>query len=412
MNDESAVLAVLDPAEVVRVTRAPEVVLAEATKAAKALKTVIDGKARKVMFNGEQYLEAEDWQTVGRFYGITAKIVDTTYVEYGAVKGFSAKAVALRADGMEISAAEADCLSDEEKWRTRPKYEWREVGGIRERVHIGDEPVPLFQLKSMAQTRAAAKCLRNVLAWVVVLAGYRPTPSEELDAIAVARSGEAQPTHKPGDPITVTSIESKSGVSTTGRNKGKKWTSYTVTLSDGRSGSTFDERLAEWAEELKVSKAAVDAEFETKGKYTNLVNITAADHTHDRMPTQEAAVSDAWAPEWAPEPEPDATPSASDNGSQSGVYHITKVQKLFQRGSETVYGIETQELGKGQFIQTSDVALANAALKAKLQAVPMDVTFRTHGNGVGAETGRTLVALTASRPATEVEEPFESDARD
>jgi len=32
----------------------------------------------------------------------------------------------------------------------------------------------------MAQTRAGAKALRNVLAWVVVLAGYRPTPAEEL----------------------------------------------------------------------------------------------------------------------------------------------------------------------------------------------------------------------------------------
>lgn len=47
-----------------------------------------------------------------------------------------------------------------------------------------DEPnwrgKPLFQLKSMAQTRACAKALRNVLAWVVVLAGYAPTPSEEM----------------------------------------------------------------------------------------------------------------------------------------------------------------------------------------------------------------------------------------
>jgi len=32
----------------------------------------------------------------------------------------------------------------------------------------------------MAQTRACAKALRNVLAWVVVLAGYRATPAEEM----------------------------------------------------------------------------------------------------------------------------------------------------------------------------------------------------------------------------------------
>src|SRR3990167_3037439 len=32
----------------------------------------------------------------------------------------------------------------------------------------------------MAQTRACAKTLRNILGWVVVLAGYRPTPAEEM----------------------------------------------------------------------------------------------------------------------------------------------------------------------------------------------------------------------------------------
>ena len=37
----------------------------------------------------------------------------------------------------------------------------------------------------MAQTRAGAKALRNALAWVVVLAGYRPTPAEELPGSGV-----------------------------------------------------------------------------------------------------------------------------------------------------------------------------------------------------------------------------------
>ena len=32
----------------------------------------------------------------------------------------------------------------------------------------------------MAQTRAGAKAFRNRLAWVAVLAGYRPTPAEEM----------------------------------------------------------------------------------------------------------------------------------------------------------------------------------------------------------------------------------------
>ena len=48
--------------------REPEIVLAEASRAAIALKSVLDDKPNKVMMGGQQYLEYEDWCTVGRFY--------------------------------------------------------------------------------------------------------------------------------------------------------------------------------------------------------------------------------------------------------------------------------------------------------------------------------------------------------
>lgn len=140
----------------------PEEVLHNAKNAAVQLQTIIRGKRKPVIFNGEQYLEFEDWQTVGRFYRLAAKVVKTDFVEYGDAKGFEARAVALDIDsGIEISAAEALCLNDEKNWAMKP----------------------LFQLKSMAQTRACAKALRNVLAWVVVLAGFKPTPAEEMTGV-------------------------------------------------------------------------------------------------------------------------------------------------------------------------------------------------------------------------------------
>jgi len=154
-------LAVYEGQQELTIARPPEIVLAEARKAAKALRDVVSLKPRPVIFNGEQYLEFEDLQTLGRFYGVTAKIISTEFIDYGEAKGFEAKAVALRADGMEISAAEAMCLNDERNWKDKP----------------------LFQLRSMAQTRACAKSLRNVLAWVVVLAGYKPTPAEEMQEV-------------------------------------------------------------------------------------------------------------------------------------------------------------------------------------------------------------------------------------
>jgi hypothetical protein len=244
------------------VRREPVQVLAEAHKAALALKDVIERKPKKVMFNGEQYLEFEDWQTIGRFYGITAKPTQTHYVEYGGVHGFTAHAVAIRADGFELSAAEADCLNDEEKWRSRTRYEWRDGAHGREKVKVGEEPVPLFQLKSMAQTRACSKALRNVLAWVVVLAGYRPTPAEELEAEAspeprghtgTRTSAPAEKTPQAaatqaGAGLTVADVAVK-----TGTKNNKPWTRYEVKFSDGTKGSTFDAKLGEQAEAARVS---------------------------------------------------------------------------------------------------------------------------------------------------------------
>jgi len=173
--------------------RTPQLVLEEAARAAAALRDVIEKKPKKWVINGETYLEFEDWQTLGRFYGVTAAARSSTYIEYGRVRGFEAHAQALlvstdRSTGAQvISDAEAMCLDDEPKWSKRPKYEWHNGA----RVNVGMEPVPLFQLRSMAQTRACAKVLRNVLAWVVVLAGYRPTPAEELDE--PARGGGQAP---------------------------------------------------------------------------------------------------------------------------------------------------------------------------------------------------------------------------
>jgi hypothetical protein len=187
------------PAESLAVVREPEQVLADAQKAAAALMKVVSGKKKQVTFNGETYLESGDWQTVAKFYGVTAKVESTKFVTFGEASGFEAAAVALDCNGREVSRGEAMCLNDEENWGMRPKYEWQDVldaqgnkiwepnpnkpGKNRpksKKVQVGETPTPLFQLRSMAQTRACAKALSNLFKWVVVLAGYKPTPAEEM----------------------------------------------------------------------------------------------------------------------------------------------------------------------------------------------------------------------------------------
>ena len=191
------------------VARDPVVVIEEARKAAKVLVSVVSQKPRKVMMNNEQYLEFEDWMTVAKFYGCTVKVRSTQFLDLGGVKGFEATADVLDRGGRVISSADAMCLNDEKNWSTRTKYEWKDkldAGGKKiwnkekkryeaDKVEAGEEPVPLFQLRSMAQTRACAKAFRNVFSWVVVLAGYRPTPAEEMDGLA--QTQESKPSLQP-----------------------------------------------------------------------------------------------------------------------------------------------------------------------------------------------------------------------
>jgi len=285
-------------------------VLEEARRAAVALVDVLSKKQRPVIMNGEQYLEFEDWQTVGRFYGLTAKVKETEFLDYGGVQGFLAKAVVVRSDGMEISAAEAMCMNDEEKWSSRPKYGYLYVlkDGTKqeeeppsdqivwvdnpkkagkkipkkERTLLGETCVPLFQLRSMAQTRACAKALRNVLAWVVVLAGYKPTVAEELTGDEVAE--EKKPplkepqkkgakSEKPADPapetitITVKEIDHKDGANEKTK---EAYRLYKVIAEDGAVYGTFSETFADVASSAKQAGQKVKIEFHT-GKYGNII---------------------------------------------------------------------------------------------------------------------------------------------
>ena len=159
MMEQKAVL-VMDPVtgEVLPEESSLETILADAEKAAMILQQVVAGKPQPVMLNGEPYLEFEDWQTLGRFYRVTTEVEWARYTELDGAKGFEARAVVRSASGQVLSAAESLCTNDEERWQDKP----------------------LYQLKSMAQTRACVKALRNLLAWVAVRAGYKPTPAEEM----------------------------------------------------------------------------------------------------------------------------------------------------------------------------------------------------------------------------------------
>lgn len=139
--------------------RDPDVVLAEAHKAAQALAKVLASKPRKIILNGKQYLEFEDWILLGQFYGVGIKTEWTRQIEVGDAKGWESAVVAIdKRTGIEVGRAEAMCLDNERNWKGKDS----------------------FTIRSMAQTRAGSKALSSGLRWIPVLAGYAGTPAEEM----------------------------------------------------------------------------------------------------------------------------------------------------------------------------------------------------------------------------------------
>lgn len=141
----------------------PEIQMAFAIKAANALMKAVSQKKNPVMIRGEQYIEYSDWQILARFFGATASVAWSKKLmnDKGEFIGYEARSEVLH-NGLVISSAEAMCMKSEKNWSAR------------------DE----FMLRSMAQTRACAKALRNAYGWVAELAGLRSTPAEEMDGVA------------------------------------------------------------------------------------------------------------------------------------------------------------------------------------------------------------------------------------
>jgi len=106
---------------------------------------------------GGEHVRIEGWQVLCHMCNLPLpSIVDLRREDREG--GYVYVAEALLAYGGREYRAYGICASDEPNWRGKPE----------------------FQLASMAQTRAAGKVLRLLLGWVMTLAGYEPTPAEEM----------------------------------------------------------------------------------------------------------------------------------------------------------------------------------------------------------------------------------------
>ena len=133
-----------------------------AREMANALADVIERQKLATVIQGRKHVNVEGWTTLGIMLGVVPREVST--IETDGVYTATVELVRVVDQGV-ISRASAECGSADELdrygkpiWANRPRYARR----------------------SMAQTRATGKACRLAFSWIMALAGYEPTPAEEM----------------------------------------------------------------------------------------------------------------------------------------------------------------------------------------------------------------------------------------
>jgi hypothetical protein len=157
-----------DPAGIVEAARAAAIPLVD----------VIRKQKLSVKIGPSEHVRVEGWTLLGSMLGVFPVCEWTRPVERdGQHLGWEARVEARTRLGELVGAAESQCTKDEKTWANRDDY----------------------ALRSMAQTRATSKALRQPLGFVMQLAGFNPTPAEEMPRDEPKKRAAAQKTVLPGE---------------------------------------------------------------------------------------------------------------------------------------------------------------------------------------------------------------------
>ena len=162
MNTDTALVTVPQDIEIrlgsLAVAR-PSDMIVRASEVATALAQVVKDRKLSRAISGREYVYVEGWATMGAMIGILPREVGVIEHDNG---DFEATVELIRVnDGAVVGQGSAIVGYDEPTWKARPRYAKR----------------------SMSITRATGKAYRLGFSWIMALAGYAPTPAEEMDGI-------------------------------------------------------------------------------------------------------------------------------------------------------------------------------------------------------------------------------------
>ena len=130
-----------------------------ATKVAKSLQRVIEEQKLAIEIPSKQgpqmYVTAEGWEVLGTMLGCTPYVEEVVEIPTNGPQFQYKATVSIRQGDNILSRASA----------------------MAERNNIQKDRPSVY---SMAQTRALGKSYRMALSWIIKMAGYEPTPAEEM----------------------------------------------------------------------------------------------------------------------------------------------------------------------------------------------------------------------------------------
>ena len=127
-----------------------------ASAMATVLSDVIERQKLYIQIGKRKHVMVEGWTTLAIMLGCTPREVEN--VDLGDGTYVAVVELVRMRDGVVVSRASSECGMDEPTWAERAKYARR----------------------SMAATRATGKACRLAFSWIMTLAGYEPTPAEEM----------------------------------------------------------------------------------------------------------------------------------------------------------------------------------------------------------------------------------------
>jgi len=127
---------------------------------AKVLKEYIVKNNLYVNIVGKNYVEVEGWQFAGGLMGLFPRVVKVENVSKGdeEYKWLAQVEIINNVNDRVVATGFAVCSNQEGKKKNFDEY----------------------AVLSMAQTRAIGKAYLNLIGWVIKLAGYEPTPAEDM----------------------------------------------------------------------------------------------------------------------------------------------------------------------------------------------------------------------------------------